>query len=92
MVVIPAPFPDVSVHVVQSPGIGRIAADVAGAAGRANATVHRLGCEVGLLPGYQSPKDVAVDVPARQAYSHCASVGTLNSQPPAGLPSDARCD
>src|SRR5215467_7217833 len=39
-----------------------------------------------LLP-ILSPKEVAVFVPARQAYSHWASVGSRNSQPLGSVPS-----
>ena len=36
--------------------------------------------------GYLSPHEYAVVVPARQAYSHCASVGNTYAQPAGILP------
>src|SRR5262245_56385654 len=38
-----------------------------------------------------SPNAVAVVVPARQAYSHCASVGSRNSHPASRSPDARAC-
>ena len=70
-----APFPHVAVHVVQAPGVRLLRPDRL-----------RVAAAVALNQAYSprsfasSPKLNSVIVPARQAYSHSASVG---SRPPA---------
>jgi hypothetical protein len=54
------PFPDVSVHVEETPRVGRVLTDVAGLADSALVVIRPRGVNV---------------VPVRQAYSHSDSVG-----------------
>ena len=70
-------FPEVTVHIIQAPGVGLQVADPVGV--------------VFLLPAFfppqsmsfdrSSPKEKVVALPARQAYSHCASVGRETALP-----------
>ncbi len=73
-----APFSDVAVHVVQAEGIGRVRPDRGRPTQRAasNHAVIRAAVDVGLFGGQRSARVEGVVVPARQAYSHSASVGS----------------
>src|SRR6202030_3658545 len=74
-----APLPDVAVHVVQAPGVG-------GEAGHRRRllavrpllaiVIDIIAIVISLIGGDRPPKWNGVVVPARQAYSHSASVGS----------------
>ena len=82
VVPIPAPLEGVAVHVVQPPSVGGITADRAArpSDGPCSAPLYGFPLKFACLLPSVSPNEVAVVVPARQAYSHCASVGRRNSQ------------
>ena len=83
MVPVAAPFEGIAVHVVQPPGVGRITPDPCGAiraTGPVPPPLYGFPLKFACLLLSVLPKAVAVVVPARQAYSHCASVGRRNSQ------------
>src|SRR4051794_5101551 len=88
VVPVPAPLEGVAVHVVDSPGVRRVAADP----GRLPRRRPGLAPVVGLAPEVRLPAAERVAerrggvVPARQAYSHWASVGRRNSQPSGSSP------
>ena len=81
MMPVSAPLEHVAVHVVQAPGVGRVAPDRSGPLQRRPdlGTVVRLALEVRLLAAQHVAERGAVVVPARQAYSHWASVGRRTS-------------
>jgi len=71
VIVVLHPLPDIAVHIVKPPGIGAFAS-------------NPLCCFTGIItiPGIfakfaaSSPNEYSVVVPARQAYSHSASLGS----------------
>jgi hypothetical protein len=93
---IATPLPDISLHVIKTQSIGLFLRDrtrATCAAGNIKTSAGVIVGTVGVISGNvvqhrrtaalhdQWPAQVAFVVPARQAYSHCASVGRLYSYP-----------